>query len=195
MSSSNFLSRFVLVATGLCSVPGAYANVLVSFDAGVAPPGPFGCCGVVFTSPDVDPIGGLPPVQFTTRRYRSGGAWITTGLANRVVPGFTGTPTLHLNNICVQPNILALLPAGAAAVEFDYRDNGGSINLVVNGARVVRGGFPGAYAFPGVAVNVVVTAAGIGYEEGHVQILSVGAPLNNVQIGGQELEIDDVIID
>lgn len=188
MLSIQCVARRVLSAAILSFAALPAANAIpIPFDV-MTPAGPYACCGVPFVADGVN---------FMTRGFRDGaGALVTTGSASQMVPGWNGTPTLHLNNICAAPNIAAVAgPGGSMLISFSYRDAGGNINLRVNGALQNRANFSLLGAYPGVAVNVVVTAAGIGYEEGIVQLMFAGSAITTLQIGGQELQIDNLDLD
>ncbi|MFN0137426.1 MAG: hypothetical protein ACKVS9_15085 [Phycisphaerae bacterium] len=172
------------------------SSAAVTFDV-VALPGPVAVAGT-FSALDMT-TGAME--QFAGRMFRpTPVTWFGGGTASRLVAGFNGTPTMRLTQMNVAPNILSLRPAGAVQVTFDYRDTGSPINLYVQttaGAlwQVVPD-FPmiAPTAFPGVIVNHTFTAVGPGFIEGSVTISFAGAMIQRVQIGGQNLEIDNVSI-
>jgi hypothetical protein len=181
-----------------------YAAKAVMIDFNGVAAGAFGCCGVNFVAPNVDPACPIAWVPFVTRPLRAGGAWVYGGNAAFLPGGYLGSGSLQLNNVCVAPNLAALACVPfPTIIDFDYRDTGAPINLYVQNAlgamRDVQPNFgaiaPAAFIpTTNVWFNHAVTAAGAGWVEGHVQLVAFGPPILNLQIGGQNLQIDNLRI-
>ncbi len=109
--------------------------------------------------------------------------------------------SLELVEIRVQPNVLAVVPAGAVEVTFDYHDfNGQEINLGVNGllARFTSfSAIPAGFFVP-VGVNLAVAAAPDTphcIEAGTVTLTIIpGTTITSLSIGGREICVDDLCI-
>ncbi|MEN8005917.1 MAG: T9SS type A sorting domain-containing protein [Candidatus Krumholzibacteriota bacterium] len=107
-------------------------------------------------------------------------------------PIFFGTnQTLEINNVGVLFDF-----SSAADVTFEYLNQGGSVNMQVNGFGVVLEGpnlasLAGLVA-PGVTMNVTTIAVPGGGVKG---LVTLTGPVATMQVGGQELWIDHVRCD
>lgn len=105
---------------------------------------------------------------------------------------FTGTQTLHTNNMSVKFDFSALPPV--VAVKLEFSDQGGSEDFAINGAAPVNVPDLGS----------VVPPAGYNYSAaagpGGIGTLSIdntpgGPPITSLTIGGQEFAIDNVTVE
>jgi hypothetical protein len=112
-----------------------------------------------------------------------------------IEPAFGGFGTLrilHYNNVNVEYDFSAV-PVAPASVSFEYLDQGGRENIMVNGAgppieTLTMAALSGSIVAPGVLLMATAVATPVGT----MGVVTLFGPVSDLWVGGQEFFVDNV---
>lgn len=163
----------------MLALPGMAAAQLVDFEDLAL--------GTTYIVGDSIATGGI---KITTDPFQwSGGGWTSDGYARVGNSGMAGGIGLEMvvNNIN-----LVFHPGGWGAATIDYGEYGGNLNIEINGAFV---NFENFKDIDGMNIGgVLVAVVDYGTPGQCAGRLYLTGPINTFSIGGQELAIDNVVL-